>query len=119
MNISLSVQAAKQLIEFISKTNYQLAPAGDGNFSSKDEALAYVDSAKYDEKEPLSVCFDTRKGDYWESAVVSFNGSLWFLEDYGMGGKSSQGRSIQEAITAFRLKHDPTSGYCPVELTFK
>lgn len=118
MNNSLSVQAAKQLIEFIGTTNYELAPHGDGVFSSMSEAVAHVDSSEYDSKEPLNVCFDTKQGNYWESAQVFFDGSEWFIEDNGMGGKSSKGISIQEALIAFRLEHDATCDYYPVELTF-
>ena len=117
MNNSLPIQAAKQLIEFISTTNYELAPVGDGLFSSKSEAITHVDSAEYDCEEPLNVCFDTKQGNYWESAQVSFDGSEWFIEDHGMGGKSSKGKNIQEAIEAFRLEHDSTCDYYPVELT--
>jgi hypothetical protein len=118
MNNSLPAQAAKQLIEFINTTNYELAPHGDGLFSSLSEAVAHVDSAEYDSEEPLNICFDTKQGDYWESAQVSFDGSEWFIEDHGMGGKSSKGKSIQEAIEAFRLEHDSTCDYYPIELMF-
>lgn len=118
MNNSLSVQAAKQLIEFIGTTNYKLAPHGDGLFSSMSEAIAHVDSPMYDSEEPINVCFDTKQGNYWESAQVTFQDSVWFIDDHGMGGKSSKGNSIQDAIESFRLKHDPTCDYYPVELMF-
>ena len=116
MNDSLSVEAAKLLIEFISTTNYKLAPAGDGAFTSKDEATTHVSNAVYDSKEPLNVCFDTKQGNYWDSAEVSFDGSEWFIYEHGMGGQSAKGKSIQEAIESFRLKHDSTCKYYPVEL---
>jgi hypothetical protein len=116
MSNSLSVQAAKQLIEFISTTNYELAPHGDGTFSSASEAVDHVNSTGYDVVRPLDVCFDTKQGNYWEGAQITFQDSEWFIEDLEMGGKSSKGKSIQSAIEAFRLKHDLACDYCPVEL---
>ena len=115
---SLSVEAAKRLIDFISKTNYKLAPADDGAFYSQADAIAYVESDKYDEEQALSVCFDTQQGDYWERAQVTCNELEWFVEDLGMGGQSANGDSIQAALEAFRLKHNPTCAYYPVELVF-
>lgn len=116
MNNTLSVSAAKTLIEFIDKTNYELAPHGDGQFSSKQEALTFVMSDSYDAEEPINVCFDTAQGNYWESAEVFFENDIWFIEDAGMGGMSSSGESIRSALVSFRAKHDSTDGYYPVEL---
>jgi len=116
MTNSLPIIAAKALIEFINKTNYELAPHGDGQFSSKDEAISFVDSNEYNPEEPLNVCFDTKQGDYWESAEVTFQQSTWCIEDSGMGGLSASGDSIKDALVAFRSKHDATCGFYPVEL---
>jgi hypothetical protein len=118
MNSTLSVNAAKLLIEFISTTNYELAPEGDGLFSSISDAINHVESTEYDCEKPLNVCFDTKQGNYWESAQVTFQDSVWFIEDLSMGGISSKGESIKEAIESFRLKHNPTCDYYPEELTF-
>ncbi|MBO1897739.1 hypothetical protein HNW13_018535 [Shewanella sp. BF02_Schw] len=118
MTNSLSVNAAKELIDFINNTNYQLAPFCDGAFSSKSEAIAYVEGAEYNSEEPLSICFNTRQGNYWDSAQVTFSDSEWFIEDQAMGGKWSKGESIQKAIEAFRLLHNPTCNYYPDELIF-
>jgi|TARA_R110001583_G_scaffold64030_4_gene186610 hypothetical protein len=114
----LSVEAAKQLIDFISMTNYKLAPLGDGIFSSSTDAIAYVESVDYDKEQALSVCFDTQQGNYWESAQVTFNELEWFVDDLGMGGQSAKGDQIQAALEAFRLEHNPTCAYYPVELVF-
>lgn len=116
MNNSLPVEQAKELIDYISLTNYLIAPLGDGNFGSKDEALAHVESTKYDPDEPLDVCFDTKQGNYWERAQVTYQDSVWFIEDLQMGGHSSKGITIESALKAFRIEHDPTCDYYPVEL---
>ncbi|MFT5852142.1 MAG: hypothetical protein ACI87J_002118 [Colwellia sp.] len=113
---TLSVNAAKKLIEFIDKTNYQLAPHGDGLFSSKQEALTFVTGDSYAPEEPLNVCFDTAQGNYWQSAEVFFENDNWTIEDRGMGGMSSSGESIGSALVSFRAKHDSTDEYYPVEL---
>ncbi len=119
MSNTLSRSAAKQLIEFIFNSNYKMSPFGEGVFNSKEEALSFVNSAKYDENEPLNVVFDCKKGNYWDGAQMSFDGVLWYMEDHGMGGKCSDGKTIQEALVNFRLKHDPSCQYYPEELKLK
>jgi len=116
MNESLSVADALILIDFISGTNYRLAQHGDGLFSSKQEAITHVNSCLYNPEETLNVCFDTKQGNYWESAQVFYSDSQWSIVDIGMGGLSSSGKSIKEALESFRLKHDATCDYYPVKL---
>lgn len=118
-NRSLSVKAAEQLIEFIFSTNYLVAAFGDGCFNSKSEALAHVHSCKYKTSQPLSICFETKQEDYWESAEVTFDGTTWFVEDTSMGGHKASGKTINEAIENFRLTHNPACKYYPAKLIVK
>ena len=116
MTPTLSINAAIQLIEFIENTNYRTCRLDEGAFSSKQEAITHIHSNEYDIEEPISVTFDTAQGDYWDDAQVFFDGSTWFVDDVNMGGLSSSGKSIEEALVNFRLLHDSTSQYYPVEL---
>ncbi len=116
MERTLSVDAAKLLIDFIYSTNYQLAPEGDGLFESKDEAISFVESENYNPEEPLHICFDTKQGNYMDSVVASFDGTVWEVEDYQMGGAYASGESIEEALKTLRSKFDPEEDFCPVEL---
>ncbi len=116
MKRTLDISAAQELITFIAETNYELAPYGDGLFLNSSEAAAHVNSGEYDPEIPLNVCFDTKQGDCWESASVSFDGSDWHIDDSSMGGKSSKAKGIKEALVSFRLAHDKTCDFCPVEL---
>ena len=112
----LSVHDAKELIEFISNTNYRIAPHGDGAFDTKDEALLHVESEDYDPELPLQVCFDTAQGNYWDSIEITCSDSVWHGDDGQMGGHSASGNSIEEMLVAFKHKSDPTCKYSPVAL---
>ncbi|MDP2566458.1 hypothetical protein [Pseudoalteromonas marina] len=117
MNNTLEITKAKELITFISKTNYELAPYGDGLFLNQNEALAHVDSNEYDPAIPLNVCFDTKQGENWESASVSFEGNPRHIIDSSMGGNSSKAKSIKDALISFRIAHDETCDHYPIELS--
>lgn len=114
----LSVESAKQLIEFIFSTNYFIAPNGDGIFSTKEEAIHFVESHEYLPEEPLSVVWDTKQGNYCDSVVVTFDSEnqVWEMEDHQMRGGYANGNTIEEALGNFRAKYDPTEDFCPVEL---
>lgn len=116
MPAQLTKTKAIELVNFIAdKTNYEISSEGEGLYT-KDEAIAFVNSDIYDPEVPLNVCFDTKQGDNWESASMSFDGDSWLVDDFSMGGHSANGQSIEEALVNFRLKHDSTCDYYPVEL---
>ncbi|EGR3229043.1 hypothetical protein ACXHQ0_16875 [Vibrio antiquarius] len=117
MEKQLSVSAAKQLIEFIFSTNYRLAPDGDGLFASKEEAISFVESSEYNPCNPLCVCFDTKQGSYWDSVSATFNGEIWEMEDYSMGGAYASGTTIEDALINLRKQCDLDDDFCPVELS--
>lgn len=117
MEKQLSVSSAKHLIEFIFNTNYRLAPDGDGLFESKEEALTFVESSEYNPCAPLNVCFDTKQGNYWDSVSATFNGEIWEMEDYSMGGAYASGTTIEEALINLRMQCDLDDDFCPVELS--
>lgn len=112
----LKPDAAKQLIEFISNTNYRLCPEGDFPFKSAEEAINYVESDQYDPSEPINVCFDTKQGNFSDTVVAYFNGTHWRMEDLSMGGAHAIGTTIEEALVKYREKFDVDDKYCPVEL---
>lgn len=118
---TLSVESAKQLIEFIFNTNYFIAPHGDGIFDSKEEAIKFVESTAYQPDEPLSVVWETIQGNHSDSVMVTFDteNQLWELEDPQMGGFYASGNSIEEALGGIRSQYTPTEAFCPVELVIK
>lgn len=115
MEGQLSIDAALELIDFISRTNYGLAPVGDGLFDSKQEAIAFVKSSEYNPCEPIDVVFDTRQGNYCDAVSVTFDDD-WMVEDLAMGGKSARGDTIEAALRNFRAQYDPNDKYCPIAL---
>ncbi|WP_063661515.1 hypothetical protein [Aliivibrio fischeri] len=115
----LPIENAKQLIEFIDNTNYELAPHGDGIFNSKQEAMAFVESEQYSPKEALSVCFETLKGDYWDSIVVTYEDGVWSGVDHSIGGHSMTGDTIEEMLISYRELHDLSCQYSPMPLIMK
>ncbi len=114
----LSVESAKQVIEFITNTNYFVAPNGDGIFDSKEEAIRFVESNEYRPDEALSVVWDTMQGNYCDSVVVTFDAEnqVWEMEDHQMGGVCANGNTIEEALGNIRAQYEPTEDFCPVEL---
>jgi len=112
----LSVEKAKELASFIYKTNYKLAFLGGDLLDSEEEALVLIEHDDYDSQEPLSVCFDTKQLNYWDSAEVHFKDGLWHADDIQMGGLSCSSESIEALLIEFRSLYDADDDYCPVEL---
>lgn len=116
MVTKLSVEDAKKLIAFIETTNYKLAPYGDGQFESKQDAIDYVESDQYKPREALNVCFDTMQGDCWDSITVTYEDEAWTGIDHSMGGHTMTGDTIKEMLISYRELHDLNCKYTPIAL---
>lgn len=115
-SIKLPLDKAKELIEFISKTNYFLAPYDGCFFVTKESALAFVESNCYEEDEPIKIFFDTAKGNYWDSMSVSFDNGKWIANDLQKESFKVVGDTIQEMVELIRDSCEPSSQFRPVKL---
>ena len=113
--LNLPVESALLLIEFVSKTNYEISASESGILSTK-EAVDHVNSTDYSPDCPLNVVFDTNQGNYWDSVEVGHEDGVWLGIDYSMGGVSVSGESIEEMLVAIRKSQDKTCKFSAVEL---
>lgn len=114
----LPIEMAKQLIEFVSSTNYRLSPYAGEFFVSKESALSFVESNLYDEEEPIHICFDSQEGNKWGCMEVSFNNGKWSAVENQDNGTKATGNTIREMLLSIRESADQESLHCPVELVF-
>ncbi|CAH7132517.1 conserved hypothetical protein [Vibrio chagasii] len=114
---NLSVEHAKELIAFAASTNYSLAPFGDSLFSSTEQAIEFVLSDNYEPNEALSLCFDTKQGNYMDSMEVTKVCDRWYAEDPSMGGRTVSGKTLEEMAKNIHDEfEEKDSDFCPVEI---
>lgn len=113
--LNLSVKSALLLIEFVSKTNYEISTSEGGILSTK-EAVDHVNSEDYSPEIPLNVAFDTNQGNYWDTVEVGHEDGVWRGIDYSMGGVSVSGGSIEGMLVAIRNGQDKTCQFSAVKL---
>lgn len=106
-NVLLSKECARELIEYIAKTNFEVAPYGDGLFNNAEEAIIYLNK-QYDPTFPFALCYPLQSDpDYWDSAIITQQGNVWYAynDDYQFESHTLKGLiGCIEAITDVMYK---------------
>lgn len=112
-DVELSKERALTLVEMLSKSNYQTARFGDCIFENKADAIAFIESDEYSEKEGIEVVF-ARKDDQVDSVVASYKNDRWYLIDHSHGGTTTSHTHLDAALRRLREGIDKDDNCCPV-----